>query len=198
MWFWGPFLPWIVGMIGVFSWPFLTDSPSIGDDLTRRTVWVALAYYAVAAWSMLHLGPSDWRVETAAGRRTRCFWTFGWAAFVIHVGMAFHFIHKWSHAAAVDHVRERSGVGEGVYVSYLFTLAWTVDVAWWWSRPTSYAFRPRFVDWLLHAFMAMMVFAGTVICEQGPIRYAGIVLIGTLLVRCVTRFWAPAVFSVQR
>jgi hypothetical protein len=177
-------LSWLALLAGIFAWPFLTGSATTGDDLTRRTVWVALAYYAAAAaWMTWTLRLADWRAETWRGRFTRWCWTLAWAAFVIHVGVAFHFYHHWSHAAAVDHVRERSGVGEGVFVSYLFTLAWTADVAWWWARPESYARRPKWVGRALHLFMFMMIFFATVVYEDGPIRWAGIALCGGLALR---------------
>jgi hypothetical protein len=45
---------------------------------------------------------------------------------------AFHFYHGWSHAEAMEHVRAAARFGEGIFVSHLFTLLWTLDVAWWW------------------------------------------------------------------
>jgi hypothetical protein len=173
---------WFTALVGVFAWPWLTGSPNLGDDLTRHTVWVALAYYAVAAWLMF--GPLP---ETVHGRLTRWCWTLAWVAFVIHVGVAFHFYHHWSHTSAVDHVRERSGVGEGVFASYLFTIMWSADVAWWWLRPRGYAARPIWVTWSLHGFMLMMVFAATVVYEEGPIRWLGLLLCVVLISRIATR-----------
>ena len=174
---------WLTLLTGVFAWPFVTGSATVGDDLTRRTVWVALAYYAAAAWLMLGLGPADLRAETLRGRFARWCWTLGWGAFVFHVGAAFHFYHHWSHAEAVEHVRGRSGVGEGVFASYVFALAWTSDVAWWWLRPESYAARPAWVGRGLHLYMFLMVFFATVVYEEGPIRWMGLVLCGGLALR---------------
>jgi hypothetical protein len=179
-------LTWLAAVAAVLAWPVLTGSPTLGDDLTRRTVWVALAFYASAAWLMLGLRFADWRAETARGRIARWCWTLAWAAFVIHVGVAFHFYHHWSHAAAVEHVRERSGVGEGVFASYLFTVGWTADVAWWWLRPSGYATRPAWLDWILHGFMVFMIVMATVVYEEGAIRWAGFALCGTLFFRFVT------------
>ena len=90
--------------------------------------------------------------------------------------MAFHFYHHWSHAAAVRHVHERSGFGEGIYVSHAFTLLWTLDVAFWWLPAMSYAVRSPWIDWSLHGFMAFIVFNSTVVYEQGFIRWAGVIL----------------------
>jgi hypothetical protein len=156
---------------------------SPGDDLIRNTVRVALAFYAVAAWLMLGLRLTDWQCETSHGRLARWCWTVAWATFVVHVGVAFHFAHHWSHTEAVEHVRERSGVGEGVFASYLFTLAWTADVAWWWLWPMGYATRSAWFGRALHGFMVFMIFMATVVYEEGAIRWAGALVFGALAVR---------------
>src|SRR5262249_13594077 len=121
----------------------------------------------------LFLHPADWFAESGLGRLARACWTLSWLAYLIHLGMAFHHYHHWSHADAIEHTREVSGVGEGIYVSHLFTLAWTADVAWWWLRPRTYAVRPAWVGWALHGFMLFMIFNATVVYEQGLIRGAG-------------------------
>jgi hypothetical protein len=176
-------LAWLLALAGVVAWPYVTGSATLGDDLTRRTVWVALAFYAAATWQMLGLLPADWRALTDRGRLTRWCWTLAWAAFVIHVGVAFHFYHDWSHTDAFDHVRDRSGVGEGVFASYLFTAVWTTDVTWWWLRPDAYARRPRWIDQLLHSFMAFIIVMATVVYEAGAIRWAGLSLCAGLALR---------------
>jgi hypothetical protein len=176
-------LLWCVLLVGVFTYPHLAQSPTAGEDLTRETVWIALLFYFIAAAMMLRLDWRDWLGKTPEGRIARWSWMLAWAAFVIHVGVAFHFYHHWSHAEAVEHVRERSGVGEGIFVSYLFTLAWTIDVAWWWLRPTSYGNRPRWIDRVLHAFMFFMVFAATVIYGEGPVRLFGAVFCSLLFLQ---------------
>jgi hypothetical protein len=83
-----------------------------------------------------------------------------------------------------------SGFGPGIYVSHLFTLLWTLDVACWWLRPHAYATRPAWIGRALHAFMAFIVFNGTVVYENGPIRWAGVamfVALGGLWLRTLTR-----------
>ena len=176
---------WAAALVAVFASPIPSHSPTPGDDLTRRTVWVALAFYVAATWMMLGSAATDWRMETSRGRLTRWCWTLAWAAFLIHVGVAFHLYHHWSHAAAVEHVRERSGVGEGIFASYLFTTLWTADVAWWWLQPGGYARRPVWIDRALHGFMLAMIFFATVVYEAGFIRWAGIALCGALAVRWI-------------
>ena len=88
-----------------------------------------------------------------------------WAAFVVHLGMAFHHYHHWSHADAVRRTQAATGFGAGVYLSDLFALAWTADVAAWWLRPACYARRSPWIDRALHGFMLFMVFNATVVYE---------------------------------
>jgi hypothetical protein len=128
---------------------------------------------------MLSLSPGEW-TAAGRGRLARCCWSLAWLAYVVHVGMAFHHYHGWSHANAVRHVRDVSGIGEGIYVSHAFTLLWTLDVAYWWLRPHEYAARSPWVDRLLHGFMAFVAFNATVVYEQGFIRWAGLALFAVL------------------
>jgi hypothetical protein len=152
-------------------------SPSLADDLTRNTIRVALLFYAAAASLMLLLPAGDWPAHSPRGQLARWLWTLAWAAYLVHLAMAFHHVHHWSHSAAVEHTRGVSGVGEGIYVSHLFTLVWTADVAWWWLWPDAYAARPAWVNTAVHAFMVFIIFCATVVFETGWIRWAGVVLV---------------------
>ena len=115
-------------------------------------------------------------VTTVGGRIARWCWTWACLAFAIHVAMAFHFYHGWSHADAFERTRLESGWGEGIYVSYLFLVIWLADVIWWWLQPLAYAQRPRWTERGLHAFMLFMIFNATIIYEEGPIRWVGIAM----------------------
>src|SRR5262249_40613585 len=103
-----------------------------------------------------------------------------WAAYAVHVITAFHHFHHWSHADAVQHTNEVSGVGAGIYVSHLFGLLWSCDVAFWWLAPERYARRSVWVDWLLHGFMGLMVFNATVVYGSGAVRWVGLGMFGLL------------------
>jgi hypothetical protein len=173
---------WLLLLAAIGAAPALGLSADPGDDLVRNTVRLSLLYYAAAATLMLLLSPDNWAALTGRGRLARWCWTLAWAAYVIHVCMAFHCAHGWSHAHAVEETQRRSGVGEGIYVSHLFTLLWTADVAYWWLRPRGYAARSPWVDRVLHGFMVFVIFNGTVVFEEGPIRPAGIVLFAGLAV----------------
>ena len=170
---------WALLLAGVLASPWLLASTTAGDDLTRNTVRLSLAYYAAAAGLMLFLRPVEWNAA-GRGELARWCWSLAWAAYIIHVCIAFHFYHGWSHADAVRHTEKVSGFGSGIYVSHLFTLLWTFDVAWWWLRPYVYASRPAWIGWTLQAFMAFIAFNGTVVYETGPIRWAGTAMFTTL------------------
>jgi hypothetical protein len=168
-------LTWVSLLGLVFSLPALSHAATAGDDLTRHTVRLSLLFWAAALMLMLTLSPSEWAAE-GRGRLARCCWSLAWLAYLVHLGVAFHYYHHWSHAAAVRHVRDVSGFGEGIYASHAFTVLWTLDVAYWWLRPQAYAKRSLWVGRVLHGFMAFMVFNATVVYEQGFIRWAGLAL----------------------
>ena len=146
----------------------------VGDLLIRNTVRLSLTWYMAAVCSMLFMGPADWAIETPRGWAARWCWTWGLLCFLVHLAMAFHFFHHWSHAHAFERTRQVSGVGEGIYVSYLFTWLWGADVAYWWLSPAGYAARSRWIDRTLQAFMLFIVINGTIVFETGAIRWAGV------------------------
>jgi hypothetical protein len=84
-----------------------------------------------------------------------------------------------------------SGFGPGIFVSYLFTLAWTADVAWWWLSPDGHACRPAWIDRVWHGFFAFVVFNATVVFEVGFIRVCGIVLFAVLAAALALRWRSP-------
>jgi hypothetical protein len=162
----------------------------LGDLLTRNTIRLSLAWYAVAVGLMLFLAPDEWAAGTpvsATGRPRRGWlarwcWTWGLVCFLVHLGMAFHYFHYWSHAHAFERTRQVAHVGEGIYISYLFTVLWGADVAYWWLNPRGYASRSPWIDRTLQAFMLFIVLNGMVVFESGPIRWAGLLGLAVLTV----------------
>jgi hypothetical protein len=188
---------WVVLLFGVLGSPWFLGQVDPGDDLVRNTIRLSLAFYAVTIALMLFLRPAEW-TGSGRGELARWCWSLAWAAYVIHVGMAFHFYHGWSHADAIRHTEEVSGFGPGIYVSHLFTLLWTADVAWWWLRPLGYARRPVWFGRTLHAFMVFIALNGTVVYETGPIRWAGVTVVTMLAALWLySRSWRPALDRVS-
>jgi hypothetical protein len=167
-------------MLVVLSTRRMFDDP--GEMLTRNTIRLALGWYAASLMLMMQLRPDDWTARSFRGKLARWCWTWALACFLVHLAMAFHYYHHWSHAHAFERTRAVSGLGEGIYLSYLFTLAWMADVAYWWLRPSAYAGRSRWVGAVLHSFMLFMVFNGMVVFEAGSIRWAGVAMFAMLAV----------------
>lgn len=180
---------WAVLLAVLLLQPLQTASPTLGEQWTRNTVRLSLAYYAAAAFLMLSLRAEDWAANGRAVRLARLLWTLAWLAYVIHLACAFHFYHGWSHTNAVEHVRQRARVGEGIFVSHLFTLLWTLDVAWWWLATRRYTARAAWIGWVLHAFMSFVVFNGTVVYETGAVRWGGAVYFVVAAVLLARRLW---------
>ncbi len=163
---------WIIALIAVLLPAFPIDPSGRGDLLVRNSIRLSLAFYALSVLLLLRGANGDGLARRA--------WTLAWLTYLIHVALAFHYVHDWSHVEAMEHVRKASGVGEGLYASYLFTLLWTLDVIWWWARPVSHARRPNWLKVGLHGFILFMVFNATVVFETGIIRWAGVALFEVL------------------
>jgi len=157
---------WAVLLAAAFLAPRLLPDDDPADVVTRQTARVAVLFWALAAGAIMLR-----RRELA-----RWAWVLGAAAFCVHVATAFDRVHGWSHAAAVRHVEAVSGFGPGLFVSYAFTLVWVTDAVWWAAAPASYHARPAPLDRAVHAFVAFVVFNGTVVYESGFIRWTGVVV----------------------
>ena len=179
---------WLLALTATIGYPYAFPSANLADDLTRFTVRLALLYYAAAATLMLLLRRTEWSASSGRGRAARWCWTLAWATYAVHLLTAFGVYHHWSHADAVEHTREISGFGAGIWFSHSFTALWSADVLFWWLRPERYAARSVWIDRLLHGFMAFIIFNATVVYEHGPIRWAGIVLFSELAAVWLVQF----------
>ncbi|HYG81641.1 MAG TPA: hypothetical protein VD861_14695 [Pyrinomonadaceae bacterium] len=161
-----------------------------GELLTKITIWVAVAWYAVGATALA----LSWR-RGGWDRTARLAWTVACAALLAHAAFAFHFHHGWSHGAAyldtAHQTREVFGLdwGGGLFINYALMAGWVLDVTWWWLRgPDSYRRRwwPLTVAW--HGFLLFIFFNATVVFKSGPARWVGL---GVCLGVCLA--WVPAV-----
>ena len=157
----------------------------MGSTLIAITIYVSLLSYllAVVCW-----------VTGYRSGRYRQLWSLGCIFLWAHALCAFHFHHHWSHADAVKLTAERTeaviGVpyGQGIWASYFLLIIWLVDVVQLWRNhdgATSGAW--RHFSFGVHAYAFFILFNGTVVFEDGIVRWAGIV--GTLwLGRLAWRF----------
>lgn len=152
-----------------------------GEWLTRGTVWLALSLYAAGEIVKAARRPAGW--SPAA----HCLNSAGCAAFLAHVGCAFHFYHGWSHLAAyADTARltaERFGWtwGGGLYFNYLFALVWIGESVWGWANPNRYRGRAEWITWTVRGFFWFMMLNGAVVFAREIMRWFGLVLCLTLL-----------------
>jgi hypothetical protein len=94
---------WLALLAAAVARSYPVDTTALADALTRDTIRVSLAYYGAAAWLMLGLRPADWRAATPEGLLARWCWTLAWAAYIVHLWVAFQIYHHGSHAEAVEH-----------------------------------------------------------------------------------------------
>lgn len=158
-------LVWTASLLAIFFLTMPMPPEARGDALIRWTVRHALAF-----WLASLLLRIDARWEAA-----RLLWTLACVSYLVHVAMAFEFAHHWSHREAFEHVRAASGYGEGIFVSYFFTLLWVAEVTWWNVSTTDYLNRPRWWNGAVQGFMLFVAFNATVVFENGAIRWAGVV-----------------------
>jgi hypothetical protein len=78
-------LGWLVVLTAVLFFPYATDSPTRGDDLTRSTVRLALLYYAAAVVLMLSLRPDEWSASSGRSWLARRCWTLAWATYLVSI-----------------------------------------------------------------------------------------------------------------
>jgi hypothetical protein len=111
----------------------------------------------------LALRPSADRDGTARG-----LWTLGFVMALLHVALAFHLRHGWSHSAALAETARQTEellgyrFGGGAYVNYAFLVVWAADVWWWWRRPAGFSARPPALDRTVRLFLSFIFAHGAV------------------------------------
>lgn len=158
----------------------LEASSAWGEASVRWTIRLALIVYFLAV-HLYCVGRSP-----AARSACRWCWTASWLIYVVHVALAFHVYHHWSHDHAFAHTEAVSGWGGGLFVSYAFTLVWGLTVLWSW-HPTGELSHVRFMfKALIHAFIFFIVFNGAVIFATGAVRW---VSLGACVFLAVEGIW---------
>ena len=139
----------------------------IEQALTAWTVRSAIACYAVRAlydWQL----PNK-RQKAKLDQFVLVIWTIGCVLFLCHVFCAFAFFHDFSHANAYAHTAEQTRQttgwdwGGGIYINYLFTVFWVVDVLICWRLKKSTVIGNTVYFWLLHIVFVFMIVNSTVV-----------------------------------
>lgn len=181
-------LPPIAGVCVAASWAaagVLTSPASreVHDPAIRWTAVVAAALWCGAALFAVYKRRPGRGLSRPLAELARWPYAAGCYVYLLHVAVAFHAGHGWSHAAAVDHVERESGFGPGLFVSYLFTLVWVIDAGWCLIELDCYRSRPLWLTRTIHGFMAFVIFNATVVYASGTVRwgFAGIFFLMVLL-----------------
>ncbi len=129
------------------------------------TIWTALFFFLSSAGTR---GLQRKQNEKPL-RWARLLWTFGMVAYVAHVLLAFHLVHAWSHAAAIEHVAEQSEqvvgwrFGAGIWFNHLFTLLVISETVWWWANAHHYQTRKLWINLLIFGYLGFIAFNGAVV-----------------------------------
>jgi len=143
----------------------------MGPTLIAITIYISLIAYALAV------------VCWVTGRRSegyRNLWTVGCLFLWAHAICAFHFHHNWSHADAVQLTATQTqavigySYGNGIWFSYFLLVIWLFDVVQLW-RQDSRSARWNYFSYAVHAYAFFILFNGTVVFEQGLVRWGGVI-----------------------
>ena len=181
--------PWIafVGAValGAIAWSIAEARSDPRPDL-RHPAIIDSAYFAFALWAgsvllQLQTPRTEWSVAGSAFRVARAAWVAGCAVFLVHLALAFHLAHGWSHANAFEHVERSSGFGPGIFASYFFALVWIVDSGMWSFAALSYARRPKWIACSVHGYLTFITFNATVVFGRSPLRWVAAATFALLL-----------------
>jgi hypothetical protein len=145
----------------------------VGEAVLYGSIWASIvAWTAAECLRLSRRGPTP--MSTA-----RRLWAAGAACAAVHVTLAFHLRHAWSHASAVAETARQTDelvgfrFGGGVWVNYAFLAVWTADALWWGLSPASFARRPPALDAAVRLFLLFIVVNGAIVFAHGPVRVLG-------------------------
>lgn len=138
----------------------------VGTDVTNGDILLT-ARLAALFWCI------GWPIALARSpdyTGLRVTWGIGALLLAVHVAVAFHLGHGWSHAHAWEHTRQVGGYGDGIFVNYAFVLVWLADAAWASVAFGSYTTRPRWLHRGVHGFLAFVVLNAAVVFGSWDVR----------------------------
>jgi len=142
-------------------------------NLTKLTIWVALALYF---WCEIRLSGRSGSAQSGY----RSGWTIGCLFYVAHVACAFAFHHSWSHDLAyMDTARQTEevvglAIGTGVWFNYAFSGLWIADVLRLWCWHDSNGPLEGRAGKVWRGLFLFIVFNATVVFENGAVRWLGL------------------------
>ena len=148
-------------------------SVDVGEAVLYASIWASIVAWTAAECLRLS------RADAARMNTARVLWAAGAALAAVHVALAFHLRHAWSHASAVAETARQTEqlvgfrFGGGVWINYAFLAAWTADALWWELSPASFARRPPALDAAVRLFLLFIVVNGAIVFAHGPVRVLG-------------------------
>ena len=122
---------------------------SLGNQLIAHTAQLSVICYVIALLLAARQTTTQDRGITECGAKgdtprpsvaMASFWTAGLLGLTIHIACAFHYLHHWSHSAALKHTAQRTAEVTGwdwpggLYINYAFLLFWAVDAVRVWRE----------------------------------------------------------------
>jgi hypothetical protein len=156
--------------------------------LVLAAIWTALLLFAAGdsgrAFARRGETPPPW-----------AWWLFitGWVVGIIHMLLAYHLIHGWSHADALHDTRRLTqqmfdvDFPQALYANFVFYAVWLGDAWWWKAAPAGYV-RPMAATWILRGFYMLIIFNAAVVFAAGWRR-----ILGLLLVSWLARAWSRGI-----
>ena len=154
--------------------------------LVRWTIRVAVLIYFLRLYSDLA------RFHGPTASVVRVLWSLGCLINAIHILMAMIFYHDLSHQHAIEDTAAKTfavtGIrwGGGVYINYLFSAYWMVDVVLWWCKGLRWPRNNRTYNIVLHLIFGFIVINATAVF--GP-RFWMVV---------IPLLYLPVVFQIYR
>ncbi|MCA9136721.1 MAG: hypothetical protein KDB00_08180 [Planctomycetales bacterium] len=149
--------------IDAFGFAISIDAVLDTQDLARWAIRISVACYVVTVTARIH---GRHRIPS---RSVVVAWTTGCGFYLVHVLLAFHGFHGWSHSDAEQFTAEETyrmtGIrrGDGIWVNYLFTAVWIVDCARLAVHRRRQAPTSPKLDVATAMFFGLMMFSATVI-----------------------------------
>ena len=109
---------------------------------------------------------------------------------LVHVALAFHFYHEWSHEHAFAHTAKQTAAltglnwGGGLWFNYTFCLLWTWDVVRSWRNEAT---ADRSLGIWMHVIFGFMMFNATAVFGLPFWRWITGVFVSVLLTGAVWR-----------
>lgn len=189
----------LVLLTGYLAWDSVEvfSRPPTHQQSGWPPVITSSAHHAVLAWCLFGAFPVwrsvlNGRLTELAARIGRLLYTWACGLALLHIAVAFHVGHGWSHESAYRHTEEVGGFGPGLYVNYAFAAIWLADGVWAWISLDDYLNRSRWLSWWVFLFMAFIIFNAAVVFGHGTARIvsAGLFLI-PLIALGLSRPWKP-------